>query len=104
MACTGQEEEVPSTLPEYPRTPELEKLLTEDPYKVTVKWKKKGGKKDMTKSLYICEGTLDAPIESGQSSPSESDVEKEDKEKSEGHSSKGEKISTSEDVEEIAPP
>lgn len=44
------------------------------------------------------------PAESGQSSSPESDTEEGDKEESEALSSKGEKRSASEDVEEIAPP
>lgn len=41
----------PALLPEEPRTPELEKLLTEDPYEVLVKTKE--GKKTSAKNLAI---------------------------------------------------
>lgn len=42
----------PAQLPEDPLTPELEKLLAEDPYEVLVKIKE-GERKNETKSLVI---------------------------------------------------
>lgn len=80
-------------LPEDPMTPELEKLLTKDPYEVPVKAKKGGERKNRTKSLSIREGASDTPAESGQSSSLESNTEEEDKEESKALSSKGRKRS-----------
>ena len=79
-------------LPEDPRSPELERLLTEDPYVVPPKMKKEEGKKTRAKNLAIQEKVSDAPTESHQSSPSKSSVDEEEKEEgkpSEAHSSHG---------------
>ena len=96
----------PAPLPEDPRSPELERLLTEDPYVVPPKMKKEEGKKTRVKNMALREKVSDAPTESYQSSPSESsaDEEVEEEEESEVRSSQGGKRLASEDAEEVAPP
>ena len=96
----------PAPLPEDPRSPELERLLTVDPYVVLPKTKKEEGKKTRAKNLAIRKKISDAPMESYQSSPSVSitDEEVEEEEEREAQSSQGGKRSASEDAEEVDPP
>lgn len=77
----------PPPLPEDPMPPELKKLLTKDPYEVLIK--KKGKKKDMTKSLSSHNSSLDPTTE---------------EEESEEPSSRGWKRAASDETEEISPP
>ena len=51
----------PAPLPEEPRSPELERLLTEDPYVVLPKTKKEEGKKTRAKNLAIRRKGLGCP-------------------------------------------
>lgn len=95
----------PAPLLEDPRSPELERLLTEDPYVVPPKTKKEEGKKTRAKNLAIREKVSDAPTGSYQSSASESSADEEvEEEESEVRSSQGGKRLASEDAEEVAPP
>lgn len=84
---------------EGPGTPQLEKILSEDPCEVSVKTKEE--RKNRTKNLVIREGTSDSFTYSHWSSHSESDEEEGQKEEIEVHFSKGEKRWASKDFKEV---
>lgn len=79
----------PAPLLEDPRTPKLEKLLTEDPHKVMVKTNTEETK-NRTKNMSIREGVSDPPTRSEQNSSSGSNANEEaEKEENKAHSSRG---------------